>query len=106
MTKLGRAWMYDVNISQCFHWLKDDISVGPSNHIDSNDHVTTPSAGSSTSHDNMVTPPATTHMSSLENSSRLVSLLTLDIRHYRNVFNGKLILMDAINQHTESWLLI
>lgn len=78
MTKLGRAWVYDVNISQCSDWLKDDVNVLPSNHgsrSDSCDHVATPSAGSSSSHDNMVTPPATAHMSSSENSSRLVKLI-------------------------------
>lgn len=79
MTKLGRAWVYDVNISQCSDWLKDDFSVGLANHIDSHDHVTTPSAGSSSSHDNMVTPPATVRLSSSENSSRLVIDLPLYI---------------------------
>lgn len=75
MTKLGRAWVYDVNVSQCSDWLKDDIFVTPSSHSirsDLHDHLTTPSAGSSSSHDNMVTPPAT-HLSSSENSSRLVN---------------------------------
>ena len=76
MTKLGRAWVYDVNISQCSDWLKDDVSIPQSNHtgrIDSHDHVTTPSAGSSSSHDNMVTPPVTAQLSSSESSSRLVT---------------------------------
>ena len=70
MTKLGRAWVYDVNISQCSDWLKDDTNIMPPNHGDSRDHLTTPSAGSSSSHDNMVTPPVTAHLSSSENSSR------------------------------------
>lgn len=76
MTKLGRAWVYDVNINQCSDWLKDDVSIPQSNHagrIDSHDYVTTPSAGSSSSHDNMVTPPVTAHLSSSESSSRLVT---------------------------------
>ena len=74
MTKLGRAWVYDVNTSQCSDWLKKDDAT-QSNHSsrsDSHDHVTTPSAGSSSSHDNMVTPPVN-RQSSSENSSRLVS---------------------------------
>ena len=76
MTKLGRAWVYDVNISQCSDWLKDDTTT-QSNHTgrtDSYDYVTTPSVGSSSSHDNMVTPPVTANLSSSENSSRLVLL--------------------------------
>ena len=74
MTKLGRAWVYDVNVSQCSDWLNDDTMVTTSNHYirnDSHDHVTTPSVGSSSSHDNMVTPPVN-HLSSSENSSRSV----------------------------------
>lgn len=74
MTKLGRAWVYDVNTSQCSDWLKDDgaVSSDYNSRSSSHDHVTTPSAGSSSSHDNMVTPPAT-RLSSSENSSRLVN---------------------------------
>ena len=80
MTKLGRAWVYDVNISQCSDWLKDDSNLPQSIHnsrSDSHDYVTTPSAGSSSSHDNMVTPPVTAHLSSSENSSRLAALCSV-----------------------------
>ena len=82
MTKLGRAWVYDVNISQCSDWLKDDINLPQSNHnsrIDSHDYMTTPSAGSSSSHDNMVTPPVTAHLSSSESSSRLAAVCSMSI---------------------------
>jgi len=79
MTKLGRAWVYDVNASQCSDWLKDDSAASATSDYNSrsnsHDYVTTPSAGSSSSHDNMVTPPAT-RLSSSENSSRLVNEAT------------------------------
>jgi len=70
MTKLGRAWVYDVNAFQCSDWLKDDDVSNHGSWSSAHDHMVTPS-GSTSSHD-MVTPPGT-HFSSSENSSRLVN---------------------------------
>lgn len=72
MTKLGRAWVYDVDAFQCSDWLKDDDVSNHGSWSSAYDHMITPS-GSTSSHD-MVTPPAT-HFSSSENSSRLVNVV-------------------------------